>query len=313
MTDPITELKPQPDDLVVVPLDMELHPPEGGFPFQVYAMKFLRSPSIVRSGGYSMGFMNSFANTSLGQFFGLKPQEELKSVRDEIFNHDEYGDKLRGDSSYGEGPRQDSLSGVVGIDGPEPESDYPPGEEPRIATMYITSMRAHNGMPDIVLPSSPVPLGTVKIVPEKKKGTSTEIAKFFRHVRAKELSRYPKFGTNGQPEWDLVYAPKGGVSFYIELDAANKTFAFSYALCNNTDNFDYTKARDICKGRFDHEIWYEVQNYNGDLSVVENIRTAIYNFLYNRDSDVQGLISFSSTPESGKVCLNDLKEIYKRT
>jgi hypothetical protein len=278
----LNDLKPQPDDMVVVPEDIELEEPVGGFPFHVYRMKFLHKPSIIRSGGYSMSFLDSIANTSLAQFFGIKPKESMKSIREEIFNHDEYGQTLRGDSTYSMGtPATIPTDSVEAV-------------EPKIVMGFMGDVKAHGGLPELKVPQ-----------PTVKEAVEMKVETFFRHVRPNETLQT----LSGPKE---VVSPKGGVSFYIELDAANKTFAFSYALCNNNDNFDYERARLICKGRFEHDIWYEVQNYDGQMSIVENIGIAIHNFLYNSDSTVEGLPSFSSTPEKDKVSIKDLKEIYKR-
>lgn len=83
-------------------------------------------------------------------------------------------------------------------------------------------------------------------------------------------------------------------------------------MCNNTDNFDYSKGRNIARGRFKAEQWYEVKNYDSDLSIVDNIGIALYNFMYNSDVNETKDTMFSSTPEGDHVSYTELKEIYKR-
>jgi hypothetical protein len=130
------------------------------------------------------------------------------------------------------------------------------------------------------------------------------LPKFWRYHRQNQVGKTAK----GNPATGLE--AKGGVAFYIELDPANKTFAFSYCLCHSNDNFNYATARHISKQRFDNDDWYEVKNYDGTRSVIENIGEAISNELYNREIDDTIDIVFSSLSERMKE--SELKLIYER-
>lgn len=262
----LENLNPRPDDLVVVPEDMEV---SAQAPFQVYRMKFLHQPSIIRSGGYSMGLLDTLAKTRFGAWLGNRAQEMQDSVK-----------------NMGQ-------PAVI----PEPNSEV----QPRIVTGYMGNVQAHGGLPEIIIPQ---PEAVVK----KQEHQEAKVESFFRYVRFHEEIR--RLGEQGE-EVQRVISPRGGIAFYIELDAANKTFAFSYALCHNNDNFNFQTARKICKGRFEAEQWFEVKNYDSEKSIVENISIALCNFLYNVDADKLTGPSFSSTPETQYVSLYELSLIYK--
>lgn len=273
----LADLNPQPDDLVVVPMGMEI--PEG-VPYHVYPMKFLLAPSIVRSGGsYNMPFLNSFSFSNLAAWLGNRSPAPVVTEATPVSQE------------------------AVGMGTPA----NAPVDEPNYATTQMATVKAHNGMPEITLGTVDIPLGIGEFMEQQFPApkTEVEIAKFFRYVRPFN----PVQRLSGVQQ-DLD--PRGGICFYIELDPANKTFAFSYALCHNTENFNYEIARNVSKGRFQDDNWYEVKNYDSNLSVVENIGAALYNFLYNTNPHESTDIVFSSTPEGDKVSLQDLTNIYKR-
>jgi hypothetical protein len=112
--------------------------------------------------------------------------------------------------------------------------------------------------------------------------------------------------------WAL--SAKGGLTLFVELNPRENAFAFSYALCNTEDNFAKAKGRILAKERFDTEDWYEIDNYDPTLSVLENIKEALKKLLSpGKDSTIvspdEG-IHFSSLSEKMKVL--ELKQIYER-
>lgn len=96
---------------------------------------------------------------------------------------------------------------------------------------------------------------------------------------------------------EFCLGPKGGVTFFIELNAPEKTLAFSYALCHHDDLFNHKTARHIAKQRFDNGDWYEIKNYDQDLSVITNIKNAIEVLLCGKDCSNLELTQFSSLSE----------------
>ncbi len=137
-----------------------------------------------------------------------------------------------------------------------------------------------------------------------------ECPKVFRYVRPKD------YWVHRGDRVEVEVSPKGGVAFYIELDAAHDSFAFSYALCHEKDNFSRAHARAITLDRFNNEDWYEVEGYDSDFSLVENIRVAIGKLL---QSDYtcgiiapasDNSIKFSSLSE--KMNYRELKQIFER-
>lgn len=258
----LADLKPESHDLVVVPEDM--HVPENPG-FLVHKMKFLRTPSIIRSGSFNMAFLDAFRSSVVARWFGLDdPLVEPGSLRDIDF--DGYVDM--------------STIRVKNIPSPQEVKS-------EIVTGYMTGGRLH-----------PNALSTLSTQPVDGE------AKFFRHERNYEtINRL-----DGQQK---VVSPKGGLTVYVELDPAHKTFAFSYALCHNNDNFDKKIARDIAKGRFNSEDWYEVGNYDENISVLANIKNALYNMFYGDEAGFtkQGAV-FTSISE--KVNYYELELIYER-
>jgi len=121
------------------------------------------------------------------------------------------------------------------------------------------------------------------------------LATFFRHRRFED--------NNGI--W-----PRGGVTFFIELNPSQGTFAFSYALCSLEDNFDKTIGRTIAKNRFDAGDWYEIKNYKEDIGVVDNIKEALHNLLYAVIVDEETDTVFSSLSDGMVEC--ELKALFKR-
>jgi hypothetical protein len=149
----------------------------------------------------------------------------------------------------------------------------------------------------------PVTLAKGQIIYEKP-----ELPTFYRHVRMiEEIDNGPLYSSWRQ-------SAKGGVTFLVELDPANKTFAFSYALCSTEENFCKDTGRAIAKAKFEAEDWYEVDNYDGQIGVVENIREAIKLLLSeeNRGTVDPAVkpIHFSSISE--KMKLRELKQILER-
>lgn len=120
---------------------------------------------------------------------------------------------------------------------------------------------------------------------EETKASAAELPTFFRYSR-------PFDEKNG-----FSFGPKGGVTFFIELNAPEKTLAFSYALCHHDDLFNRKTARHIAKQRFDHGDWYEIKNYDSELSVTTNIKNAIEVLLCGKDCSNLELTQFSSLSE----------------
>lgn len=232
MSHDLSELKPRPNDLVVVPEGMEV---PSDVPFLVYPMKFLWKPSIIRSGAYDMGVLERITSNSIAEWLGLSPAKMLKPNPYEL-------------------------------------TDLPPSIKKEV----------EHAKQRQVLP------------------------RFFRYHRPLELNAQK----DGEDGFKMVPAPRGGVAFLIELDAENRTFAFSYALCHNNDNFNFGIARKICSQRFASEDWYEVKNYDPEIGIMENISWALYNLLYNDKADDEADIVFSSLSDRMTEC--DMKQIYER-
>lgn len=110
-----------------------------------------------------------------------------------------------------------------------------------------------------------------------------EVPRFLRHVRPFYLHLKPKDGKfNLAQEVD----PKGGFTAMIELYPAEKKMLFSYSVCSERDLFNRKVAGKICKSRFDSGDFYEIVNYDPNLSAIENIESAFGNYLtYDKGSD----------------------------
>jgi hypothetical protein len=241
----LQELKPAADDFVVVPEDMTI---KDSVPFHVHRMKFLHKPSIVRSGGYNMGFLDKFSLGNLGSWLGWTPAKDPVDV---------LVDSIK-DRAVFVGKIQDLANVLVG------SSDEKAS------------------------------------IPQQKQ----ELPKFFRHIRGKELT-YRHDGVSTE------FSAKGGLTLYVELDPANKTLAFSYALCHTDENFRKDIGRQVSQGRFESEDWYEIDNLDENLDVVGNIGEAIYFLLHPElaNPNVKGP-KFSSMSE--KTNEYELKQIYER-
>lgn len=249
MTD-FLDLKPEDNDLVVVPIDTEI---PTGLGFMVYKMKFLLTPSIIRSRSSNMNLFQ-FTNTHLNRWFN----------------------------------KGDSGSTVAAADS---------GVLTALSDEFSDQVFEKMAEKDV----SPISLSLIPVTPE------SELATFYRYARGIQTIKH----SDGE-SWTVD--PKGGVAFYVELDAANNGFTFAYALCHTDDNFCRKIARKISKQRYDSEDWYEVENYDPGLSVVTNIKIAIYNLLYAEDS---GKLEFDKTnvrfsSMSERYNVQDLTQIYKR-
>lgn len=250
----LEQLRPQPNDLVVVPIDMVL--PEEDLGFAVYRMKFLHQPSIIRSGNYNMEFLNNFKLSSLKDWLGTKPVAStvLEALDDARF-----------------GRLRDS-------------------QMPAVATTI-------RDVAEVVEPKSV----TVTFPRDVAK---TDLPKFWRYVRPKQIVKKMS-GT-----FDNGVGPKGGATVYVELNAPENTFAFSFALCHESENFNYSIGRQVSKGRFQDEDWYEVANYDQNIGVIENIRAAIDNLFNSPDNTNQQGIMFSSLSPKFKEL--EMKELFER-
>lgn len=243
----INALQASPDDLVVVPDTLIL---TGEFPFMVHKVKFLNTPSIVRSRGFqSMSYMPSPTTgdpVSFAEWFG----------------------------------------NIIQRQGGIPESPLPTDIGTRTGSL-----------------GEPVSVAKGEYIKEEKEDTT--LPKFFRYARNLQMSKhFPEVAE---------FSPKGGVGFLFELDAANKTFAFSYALCHDEDNFDRAKARAILEHRFENEDWYEVKNYDFRFSLIDNVQAAITSLFTNQRTGLPAQeddIQFSSLSERMKE--RELKQIFER-
>lgn len=250
----INNIQPQANDLVVVPEGTQV---PTNVPFMVYAMKFLASPSIIRTGGYQMGVLTSITNSTIGNWLGLKPiSPEKVSLRD-------------------------------------------------IATTQLPSASRRDSTISLQLdPKTTAGTDTaIEKIPEKQKPGG-----FFRYARPIE------YLLQEDRSFDLTVGPKGGLTIYVELDPEHKTFAFSYALCHTGDNFNKSIARKIAKQRFENDDWYEIRNYDLTLSVMENLRLALFNLLERGNGPGcevdETEVVFSSLSERTKEY--ELKQIYER-
>lgn len=250
---------PQPGDLVVVPEGTKI---PTGFPAMVYQMKFLLSPSIIRTGNAMNLFQ--FKKSHIGKWFSKNEQKEPVVVAEK------------------------GLITVLSDD---------------FSDMVFEELSAKDV--NAALQNHLEPRNTVNLAPIN---SEVELATFFRYARGTVFHQY----CEGSVE--EIIDPKGGVTFYVELDPENKCFAFAYSLCHSDENFCTKIGRHIAKQRFDNEDWYEVGNYDSDYSVVNNIKIAIHNSLYagsygKLDDDKTNVV-FTSLSE--RFNEGDLKTIYQR-
>jgi hypothetical protein len=66
-----------------------------------------------------------------------------------------------------------------------------------------------------------------------------------------------------------------GATVLIDLKASEGRFLFSYAICNNTDNFNKLIAHNVCQERMDKGYVIECINYDPSISILQNIYLAI--------------------------------------
>ena len=230
MDQALKDLRPEPNDLVVIPMDFEV---PKGVPFLVHKMKFLLSPSIIKSGSNNMSFFENMSTSKIWEWLTGNSQDPRVQVN------------LR--KKVDESSKEEDARGYS-----EATYDYP---------------------------------------------------KFYRYSRPLDT----------HPNNPNVLGPKGGLTFYIELDAPNKTFAFSYSLCHHNDRFNKAVSRHICKQRFENGDWYEVANYDTNLGVMLNIRIAINVLLSGIDTSIiesEQLIHFSSV--SDRLNKHELNMIFER-
>ncbi len=264
MTDP-ESFDPLPGDLVVVPEGTKI---PTGFPALVYHMKFLLTPSIIRTGSAMNLFQ--FKNSHLGKWFGKGQSTETLTVAS-------------------------AESGVLTALSP----DFSDTVFEKMAEKDLDPLLMEKSHLE---PRSDLSLVLQPVSPE------VQLATFFRYARGMDVFRKP----DGGESWAI--SPKGGVTFYVELDAANGCFAFAYSLCHSDENFCMKIGRHIAKQRFEYEDWYEVGNYDQGLSVVMNVKIAIHNLLYAGNSGKLAVdktnVVFSSLSE--RFNEDDMKLIYKR-
>jgi hypothetical protein len=318
MLSEVQTLKPEVNDLVVVPEAMTI--PEG-LPFHIYRMKFLLKPSIIRTGGYNMGLLEKLNSGTIANWLGFKSKPAVEtnnstSLRDIVFDSSIYG-KMRGDSTLHH--KVPTINHYV-LKGDAPVVSESLFAEDAVITNTPLSesfqeglSNFHKAMNEFIVKEPPVqqhiptkttssvisqgPSGKVTLIPKRI------LPRLWRYSRPTEEIEH----LSGVAKRVL---PKGGVAFYIELDPENKTFAFSYALCHTDENFNRSIARHISKQRFENDDWYEVKNYDGSKSIIENIGIAISNELYNRNIDDTMDISFSSL--SDRMNETELKQIFER-
>lgn len=223
----------------------------------VYRMKYLLKPSIVRSGGFTMGFLEGLNTRTIAGWLGLRTQ----AVQPAQYR--------------------------PGILGPVEKST------PSVET----------GVTQVTLQGGEVIPMKVVAWPELPE-TKVQIEKFFRYVRTYD------YVEKMDGLYPVSVSPRGGLAFYIELDVETNSFAFSYAICHETDNFCKKTARAICKGRFTADDWYEVENYDPSLGILENIEGALHKLLHNvKKGDTIGPVFSSLSP---KMKLYELEKIYER-
>ena len=75
----------------------------------------------------------------------------------------------------------------------------------------------------------------------------------------------------------------GGLTVYVHLDPANGKFQFSMGICSENDHFNKHLASVICKNRFDTGNFYEVSQYDPDISVLANIYGAMQRYLHPKE------------------------------
>lgn len=127
--------------------------------------------------------------------------------------------------------------------------------------------------------------------------TETLPPPFFRHLRIAESET-----------WDL--SSKGGITFLIQLYPNDKSFNFSYALCNPHDLFNKRTGRSICSTRMAHGDVYSVINHNPVLSLADNIGIALREYLTPTE-EVVTLIKPKIAKASKRVNEDDLKKIVR--
>lgn len=266
MNPEIANLQPQPNDLVVIPHDMNC---PKDMPFLTCRVKHLHKPSIVRSGSYG----HVYSYTAGTPRVENKPENKLDSNPSSVL----------------------SLLDRILKAGIFQYPSFTPGKLPEF-------IEEPNGGGIVDMKEVSAKVGEIG---------KEELPKVFRYIRAKEY-----WLDQQEDKIEARVSPKGGVAFYIELDAEHDSFAFSYALCHEKDNFSRAHARAVTSERFDNEDWYEVEGYDSDFSLVENIRVALGKLLQLDYTcgiiapAIDNSIKFSSLSE--KMSYRELKQIFER-
>ena len=84
---------------------------------------------------------------------------------------------------------------------------------------------------------------------------------FFRYARGKDATG--------------AISSLGGAAFLINLLPNTRQVNFSVALCHSKDNFDSAMSRSICNHRLAGGQYFVLENYNPDISILDNIALAV--------------------------------------
>lgn len=248
-------LKPQSNDLVVIPMSMEL--PEN-FPYLTHRIEFMLRPSIIRSGyGADTSFFSGLSVKGMLEQLSSALRKAPLESKLEPRHQDTWNEFATGSPPQEYAP----LSKNFRID----------KEASKEAAAQLAALEALEGAK--LTPPPP----TVPTLTEFADTPDPET--FFRHVRCYQ----PRYPDKLSPE--VVLNARGGITFYIELNPEDKFFDFSYSLCSEEDNFDKTRGRNIAFNRMKHGDWYEIVDYDPELSIVQNIAIAIKKCLNKDEKD----------------------------